>query len=296
MKKFLLIMLCFFIFSSTQVFASSSSLNGNMTDYERYKQLGFSDQEISDMTDEVKSRLEGMNGVLVESKERYYRVTETVMNAFDEKALVSPTSVEITKEQAYKELAEDLANPISVMSGWGSDQTSTSWMKMTTSYSSLGGGRYYIKNSFDWLKKPMWTLTDVVALTYSGSATFEGGSDFAVYNYDVYNSRNQFQETKTASQFGTPHRNRHGLAFEIDLIGDWATPFAQHKNHRGYVSATIGKTNAFDLRAGIFGHYSHAQVELLSTLIINIKGGGDLEVKNSISMDHMPVTAITIEY
>lgn len=219
---------------------------------ENLHDLGFSEEEVSTMTNEEFQQYEELDGELVNKTDKFYKLTTDINNVTratlvtEHEALVQSGYLQETGTGIGSgDTTTVIKPPISIMSV---DTNKNSWLKMTTSASKLSTGTILLKNSFVWLRSPNVTLTDVVGITHSASAVKVPGTESFAYKYTDGRGVHTLGSKSTV-------RNSTGIAkrFNLKGIGSNIPPY----NHNGYISVQVKKGNKYDIRANAYGHYSH---------------------------------------
>lgn len=244
---------------------------------QQFEQLGYSDEEIANLSDVEVNRISGKHGKLVSYVTKYYRVNS------------SGQMTELTKESALKEVKDDkdkktqAASDLSPMSS-GSGSSSNSWLSMTTTVSDLGNKDFYFKNSFTWLSNPWVHLTDVIGMTHNSSISVISGSEYLKVSYNKYSdtlSGVQDDYYWTANIKDIP-----GYAFSYGLRssdGLWT-----YMDPHGYMiyeglatpSYFVGSSNAY-------GHYTHETI--IAKLGISLSTGS-MSVSPTVAVSKAPDT------
>ncbi|ABB14565.1 hypothetical protein [Carboxydothermus hydrogenoformans] len=292
MRKFITvftIIFCITFLFSGVAFAKSYTKN----EIEHFKELGFTEDEIANFDDREYQEYSKLNGKVISSVQKFYRVTP------------KEGFVEISKNQAIKEVFnyrekkrikkndnnKISLSSISILSG-GTDTNSCSWMTQTTTVTDLGNKQFLFKNSFTWLTEPIWTLNDVVAITHSSSTSTISGSEYLKYIYDRWFYDDGIPlwqvDTITKTYYKAYAKNVNGYAFVFDLLGSDGGYVVE--NNRGYMVYKVNATPSnFIGYSNAFGHYAHQQVALLFGIDLF---SGSMSVSPSFAFDQAPDTDV----
>lgn len=233
-------------------------------DFKHFEQLGFSEQEVKDFTPEEYSEYSKMNGKLVSKVEKYFRISKDA-------------AVEISEQQALKEVAEfekkkqQKNGEVGILGNGSDEETTASWIKLTTTASDQGNKRFFFKNSFTWLSTPVVVLTDVIGMTKSASISIDQNTEYFKYTYDRWSALGNYVDTKNVISYTATKKDIPGYAFTYDLLGTDGIYIVG--GNRGYMSywGTATPTNYVG-PANVYGHYSHQQVT--STVSVGLSIGG----------------------
>ncbi|MFE0596008.1 hypothetical protein [Paenibacillus lactis] len=257
-------------FSEVRTLANSEDL--------KYAQLGYSKQELADITDVEKNHLDGIEGQLIAVDTKYTQINP------------DGTQFEITEEE-YKNKQQMVQTSLcNVNTGCSDVEDTPNWMRLTTTVSAVSNTspkEYLIRHSFQWLKKPTDTFKDAIGTGHHVNLTSVQDSEILTYNYDQEHSKNPIiglgpwenQGTKTV-YYWTADRKGSGMGFEVQLIGDSFNNSGQYKrsNHRGSLSYRVIKNNSSATAADVSGHYLHLTTQINGTLGIDIRGTGNFSI------------------
>lgn len=306
MKKIIGLLLCFVLFLSASPVFASSPTQISKEDAARFKQLGFSEDEISRFNDQDLNYIGNMNGTLLSSSESYFRVTKH--NDGNVKA------EKITKEQALKEVKEYEAKKakdkvsalpkkgmVSILA-YGSDTEQNSWMKMTTTVSDISGTsptEYLLKNSFEWLTEPVWVLTDAVGISHPEYIAPVQNSEYLKYTYDRHTNdfSAQYINTNDVYYWSADTKNQNGMAFKYDILG---TEYYNGSNvickkSRGFMVYRATRANPNYTTGTVYGHYTHTQVAVSPSLSVDLFPG-NMSISGATSSDEMTDTGVTFQF
>jgi hypothetical protein len=287
--------------------AQSEKVELSQEEKERFINLGFSEQMIEDITEKEIARYDGETGEVISSKTKYYRITK------DKKP------VEITKDQALKEVKEykekkkkkekektafsDKNNTFKIAASDPEvcsvcqDIEQTSWMKMTTTATKIYAyGTFQdeleLKNEFEWLTTPNWTLKDPLGMSYTSDMSYVQDSEFAKYTREDcvhYNNGTKSCGTYNSYYSTADKKSTTGLAFKIDIVNSTAND----PHHRGYMTYRVKKARSSANYGNVYGHYSH--VYYTSSYSISISTG-QLSISGVASEKKMTDTGLQFKW
>jgi hypothetical protein len=217
-----------------------------------FKNLGFTDEEIQNMTKQeykdLMKRYKGLAGETEIISEKYYTYYEEY-----------GITIEITKEQFEEKKEKSLSKDkeISIFSNTDSDSNFSIQTTATKLYDSRGAylNRIQLKNTYNWINAPFSRFVDVIGFSWNSTVSYYPGTAYLLYKVDGIKT-----ETKTALD----QKNGNGVAFELDL---WEGPAPYHS---GYMLQDVTKNSSTAINANIFGHYLHT---VTPTWISNISIG-----------------------
>ena len=269
--------------ASTSIYAAGinhGDFTLNTTEIERLKSLGFSEEQLDLMTLEEHEALiskigASTRGEIVGVETSYYRVS------------TEDGVTEISKEQADEELLEYESR----VTAFASDTATTSWMRMTTTSSSLGQGEYYLMNSFRWLTRPVYALTDVVGMSFNPNLTYIQDSEYASYTRE-YGGVNP-PSPELDHLFYAQHKSANaGIAFDIDLKLYSNNGYRMTETHSGYMSFRVRKNNTTATSTNVYGHYSH----LYNTINFDVSFPAGMAISGLTQHDDMDDTGISFNF
>ncbi|MER2039916.1 MAG: hypothetical protein ABS944_17365 [Solibacillus sp.] len=246
---------------------------------EQLRGLGFPEEIVSSMTIEEYEKYSDIKAIepaVVETT--FYKISTDEYG--DVVNLTPYNSSEATSQMRYEKYL------ISPLAG-GCDQptfcnSTTSWLSMTTSATSVGTDKYLLSNSFVWLNPPNIGLQDMVGITYnSGFSMINNTTEFA-YKYDEAGIR----KTQGATQI-QPTAVGVAALFDFRKIG------AGLKNHHGYITTRVTKANKTQLNANAYGHYTHTTIAINPTISIRT---GDISLGVTTAEKKMPNTLLYITF
>lgn len=245
----------------------------NLSDEDKTKmiELGFTEEELSTITQEEYDTYINLDGELTSVDNNYFKIITD-----SDGEILSTT--EVSEETALIQSNESLITP------YASNTTKTSWMSMTTTSSKLSNGNTLLKNSFKWLSSPQIALTDVIGISHSASAVKVPNTETFSYKYTDGKGTHSLGATSTV-------RNDKGIAkkFNLKAMGVNQSP----KNHNGYISIQVKKGNKSDIRANAYGHYTHVTLGITGSIDIKT---GSVSVGGNLSKSNMPSTMILFNY
>ncbi|MBP3953115.1 hypothetical protein [Bacillus suaedae] len=257
-------------------------------DFLRYAELGFSKEEVLDFTEADIAKLQDKHGSLVSVEDTYYKVTKEGSEVVPEdEALIE---IEKAKNQTVNNHGEVSTQAFKAVP----DTEDLSWMKMTTTVSSLGNNKYAIKNSYTWKTEPVFVLQDAVGISYSSHLTYLANSEYLKYTYDRYQNvfGGNYYDTKSGYVWSAQDKDP-GVAFRYDLKGrdgDYVCV-----NHRGFAYVEIERSNKNYTSANAYGHYSHTEVAIAGSIGVKISTN-NLSVTGATKVTKMDSTGVTIYF
>lgn len=283
MKNSKLLFICFLIsisFFGFNNFTFAAEIL-DVTQKNHLRELGFSSEVIESMTLDEFSYYEGIIPAdETDSSKNVYKITS---NSEGQVMKIEG----FNEEQAEFQMMVENRYSINSMQSCSSPtfcNSSTSWLSMTTSATKLTTGNILLNNSFTWLKNPNFTMTDMVGMNYNDSAVIVPSTTKFSYKYK-----------DTLGTHSVPYRqianNAHGIAatFNLKSFGADSPP----ANHHGYLSVQIQKGNATDIRANVFGQYTHTTATFNISLSIR---SGDISLGFLTKETKMPSTALVVTY
>ncbi|MDC3414742.1 hypothetical protein [Terrihalobacillus insolitus] len=188
-------------------------------DFERLLNLGFTEEDIEQMTKEEYDLNKDLQGELIKEETKYYKTVEKLspnqdqtlekseeFRSSDSSVESTPeetVDIELTKEEYYNELEKEKeentkssGDEVGIMSN--PDEISTAYKTMTTSIYSLNNREYRVANRLLWDKMPVTRSYDVNAITINDSQFRPiSGSQYGKQTWNIYDWTKA--ESKTCS-------------------------------------------------------------------------------------------------
>ncbi|NBI27583.1 hypothetical protein [Chengkuizengella marina] len=256
----------------------------------RLQDLGFTLQDINEMTIEEYTLQEGLYGEVIGTQKKWFEV-----DAKNNK--VKEVSEKNAKDniKKWKEEKELQNIDFSTLNDLISDSEQTSWMSVTTyvtKYVDSNGdatGQYRFKHDFEWLTTPYFALRDVVGISYSDAFTYNQNSEFFKYTYDRYSVFGSYKDTKHVTSNSATKKSSEGIAFEYDLLAN--DSIYQARNNRGYMYFNATLANSNFTTGNVFGHYAHTEVGI-GSLGISL-ATGQMNISGATKVSNMDDTGIS---
>ncbi|KZZ84523.1 hypothetical protein [Bacillus sp. SJS] len=251
----------------------------NPIERDRMLKLGFSENELNTITQEEYSNYINLSGDLVSVEDTYVK---TIYNQTTD----TVSAEKVTEQQALNELQMATASAITCRKPNDCVQN-TSWMRMRTTASKTKIGSVLIKNSFQWLKNPNFTMTDAVALTHSTSVAKIPSS--VKFSYKYTDTRG-VHSVKPKQIIVDPV----GMAatFNLKTYGSNTAP----RNHNGYISYEVLPQNKYDVKANVYGHYTHTEISILGIGLSVALKSGSMSITGVAKTTKMPDTYILFNW
>lgn len=274
MKKLIIMALILAMLASNfNLVLAKSGRNEETDTRDNLIELGFTEEEINNFSDDEFDKFSKLKGIIVSKKTTYTRISP------------DGTSTELNKKEALKEAAEinkknkETIEDNQVTTNETSTKRATNLLlEQTVTVSSLNNGQYFIKNSFKWLTNSLSRYTDVLAISHSTSLSNNSSNTGAVYLYD-WKVSNGYPNagttgTKTNVISSIKKSSSTGFAWAIDLkLNNPDIKGTTATNHRGYAYMIVNKTPSnFTGYANAYGHYFHQKLKLSGTMSISING------------------------
>lgn len=272
----------------------------------RFIELGFSREEINDFTEEDIKSVEDLYGELLEVDEQYYLVSEEGSQLVDEEQALE--DIEKYKENKAKNEKANMSDSnlitISSTTQIGSDVEQLSWMKMTTTVSKVYDPKtqrteYLLKNSFQWLTTPAFTLTDAIAISHPESMIQVQGSEHFTYRYDRYQNMfgGKFVSTGSRTKSSADTKNSNGMGFKYDIIGSETVNGTKYLviNNRGWMHFRVTQSNKNITHGNAYGHYTHTRGTLTGSIGVKVSLSG-LSLSGATLTTKMRDTGVTFRF
>lgn len=227
-----------------------------LPDNNRLSQLGFSEQEIADMTPQELDNLENLEGKLISKKSNYMLVTPTASDGIETKTLSSVEANMFLTSHNRTHASQD-NNTYQPNGNAYFENSSLLTISFTASDMGYQNGthRYYYKNSFDWLTGPAYTLNDLIGISVDNVGIINN-TETLVYKHDY---RTLYSSPETRTHISNSARiSASGAGFTIPLAGTDNPNFQWTEKHRGYMSFSgFILNNSNSVNSGL-AEYRHA--------------------------------------
>lgn len=249
--------------------------------------LGFTEEEIQNMSSEEYLLNKDLEGEVVASTTQFLKVIEPIQTSkystFSSSEIQSvttqkPVIIEMDEESYYNELAmKDTKNTKEFSTSATSDYTTTSYKKMTTLITKLSTNNYRLKNSVVWSKIPANKHVDVSGIginqTYWAPTP---GSQYAKQNwtkYSICTGTEAGSATYTTSSTKWS-KGAGGYAVKMNLPnndfggGCYSQTVRSLSSYMYYSVKPLTSTNRLDA----YGQYAHQEATYTLTPSISLSG------------------------
>ena len=180
-----------------------------------------------------------------------------------EKILLSQEMVSSSGRIETNDLLQEKINDIQELPQEAAIRALSNWSaRITCSHKSYTNGvaKKHLTYSWKWSYAPTWTLTDKVAMAWSGDFTAEPSTIYWTYKKNVGFTGSQVHVNYyDESGYGYDDYNPNaGCAKAIDIKG--TVPGTYNRYHAGTLSADITKVTSTDSRESAIGRYYHKKV------------------------------------
>ena len=182
---------------------------------------------------------------LLEDDEVVEKILDDKANSLDSEAASATSRADIADEQP--------SDSIKALSNWTAS--------MVCSHKSYSGGvaKKKLTYTWKWDYSPAFTLTDKVAMAWSGGFTAEPNTIYWSYNRRVGFTGSQLYMDYPTSGYGYNDYNPGaGVGKDIDIKTHAAGTFTKY--HNGTLSVDITKTTSTNSRESAVGRYYHKHV------------------------------------
>ncbi|KKB35990.1 hypothetical protein [Bacillus thermotolerans] len=245
--------------------------------------LGFTKDEIENMSEEVYNLNKNLKGEIVASQTQYLKIIEnpdTIKSPFLYNDLqTDPIIVELDEATYNKEVAQEKKraeeNQISPMDI--TVESSTSYKTMRTVIARLGTQNYRLKQSITWSKMPSNRYVDVTGIGINPS--FWGPTPDSQYGEQKWTTYSHMSGTQSHSAIYNTSSTKWskgigGYALRIDLPNDSFGGGADAKTVRSLTSYMYYAVRpaAVNNRLDAFGHYAHQEKNSTISPSISLSG------------------------
>ncbi|WP_342513947.1 hypothetical protein MKY34_03975 [Sporosarcina sp. FSL K6-1522] len=177
--KFILLSLLLFVFTDIGTVNAEEGFAVPIEDRERLLNLGFSNEELDIMDEEIYNLNKEIVGEIVASDTKYFKIIEVLeddvstLNGNTDNAQLSELQqvIELDKETYFKEIEYDrLDNSLITPFGYIPGKTTTSYRTLNTFISKIQEGKKYrIHTSTQWHKMPAHRKIDVIGTSINSA-------------------------------------------------------------------------------------------------------------------------------
>lgn len=291
-------------------------LNLSPTEIKNLKSLGFSEEEINNMSDEEFEINKDLKGEIIENKTKYYKVYETSEEETsnttflrsnkaatsiikEEFKSTSTTEVELSPKQYYDEienvnLNEQINKPVSSLANSASKSKSTAYKTMTVTVSKLSTGKYRLKVNVHWDKKmPSNRKIDVLGVGFNNTQWRPAYGEYGKQTWKIFNTKTRTNTTGSAPYASSSNKWKYGkdaYTLRMNLKDD---PSSKQKvtDINMYMYYTVTPSGSLPKYLDAFGQYSHQETYTEITPTINFDGTGGFSISNSTKFTHSYVQA-----
>lgn len=197
----------------------------------------------------------------------------------------SRTETTVPESEIQKVEAMPVEKAIKALSNWSAS--------ITCSHQSYSGGvvRKYLTYTWKWEYSPIWTLTDKVAMAWSGDFTAEPSTIYWTYKKNVgFTGTQIYTDYINESGYGYDDYNPNaGCGVGINIRGTISGTYDRY--HTGTLSAQITKTTNTNSRESAIGRYYHKQITPGLSLSFS-KSGPSISVSAGSNYDQSSDSAV----
>lgn len=287
LSSVLTVLLC-----SALLATGTSMAKGSDVDVEKFRGLGFTDEEIQELTPKEIKMYEGVEGELVSDVTEYYQISKTkdgkakAEKVSKSKALekakeknnklgkLNKKIIELKKSKEGKKQTEvtQIDNEIMALAtDWENTRETDDWIELTGKVSKLTTGDYQFKNNYQWLTDPAILLNDVVGISHSESWQILDGYEYSRNAMGIYYSgyKDQYggcyctDYVESSVEFNYDIKvGVNGVASEFKLNNGNPKPgqYYNYTNFRGYVVERVRKASSSMTNSNMFGGYAHQEI------------------------------------
>lgn len=291
MKKyisFLLLTLLFAIFiNGNPVKANESSIIVNQEDKQTLINLGFTEDEISNMDQEEFDQNKFLEGEVVAENTKFYKVIEVATNdvvssPYQEKTRLSvnspdeqkdsTTSIELDEKAYWEELAKDDSQNLTATSNksigtlaYTPGTHKTSYKTLTTTIVKLSSSKFRVKTSITWHKMPSNRKIDVIGTAVNSAywapdiSTQYGKQNWVIHHYCTPNTSHSATYSSSSTKW---KKGASGYALLINLPDTEvhtnaciSTKLVSLSGYSYYTATKLGTTSQIDA----YGEYAHQE-------------------------------------
>ncbi len=191
----------------------------------------------------------------------------------------SRTEAAVPKNEIQKVEAMPVEQAILALSNWTAS--------ITCSHRSYSGGvaRKYLTYTWKWEYAPSWTLTDKVAMAWSGDFTAEPNTIYWTYKKNVgFTGSDVYVDYINENGYGYDDYNPNaGCAKGINIRGTIAGTYNRY--HTGTLSAQMTKVTSTNSRESAIGRYYHQRISLSGLSLSFSKSGPSIGVSAGFNYD-----------
>ena len=295
---------------------NSAPLELSPNDINNLKSLGFTEEEISNMSEEEFKLNEGITGEVIEEKTKYYKVIETVKSEnpplkFSNPAQatiqsdstieeeINSVEIELTPEQYYAELeqVDSSEKPISIIgvpnknsittnsTTFEDNEKKSSYKTMTTSILKLSTGKYRVRLKVRWEEKmPKNRKIDVLGVGINSAQWRPAHGHYGKQTYNIYDTKNKTNTLGSASYGTTSNKwdyNVDGYALEMNLKDDISSSKQVSWIELDMYYTVTPLWEGLPKQLDAYSKYSHQETSYEITPTINFDGSGGYSISQT---------------
>jgi len=222
-------------------------------DIKRLKNLGFDDTEIEYMEQEEFDENHELQGEVVASTTKYYKVVSNYFatSIFSENSSNEPEyiTLEITKEE-YDNIEEDFE----LINGISNDN----YKEMTTTIVKLSSGNYRYKNTVRWKKIPKVRHKDIISIAIEESKVYPVNSSKQIRSVFSYTKNNASTFVATGANDAEWSLSPEGYTAKFKLA--YTSSYDSWYSLQSYMYFNVEKQNSNSTITSLsaYGNYRHA--------------------------------------
>ena len=162
------------IVNAAAYYTNYNNIEMTEQEYSNLVELGFTESEIYQMSNQEFLDNKDLNATLVSEKEEYYKVTTITKNG------VSTSTSEVITENQYQQ--EKNSSNLQTRSGYDGIVT-TDYKRMRTSITQVNSNEYRYKVTLTWLNIPSTRSHDIIAIGFEPSLVQLNSSVYFQQNY-----------------------------------------------------------------------------------------------------------------
>lgn len=236
-----------------QSYINNRGVEMNETQIQNLRNLGYEEEEISNMTQDEFDENKDLGGEVVAQTTKYYRVETIIPN--NQYSIMSnldnpyPSfTYEITEEEY--ENSDNILLQSPLVSTNASDTVETTYKKMTTSIISYNN-QYRYKNVVLWKKLPVWKVNDIIGIGFD-EKVYGVSSSKRITSYYIYDTSCDVSITSN----GTWSLSSTGYSVEFD----YPHKSQSSANEKLYVEMyfDVAKNTTLNINVlNAYGNYRH---------------------------------------
>lgn len=277
---------------------SKVSLSLSTDEIDNLKSLGFTGEEINNMTLDEYNLNKNLRGEILNTETKYFKVIsvdnsvvrQSTFSTIPDSQSSNTIEIKISEEE-FKNATTNTLNDITPFSSVTKD---TSYKSMTTSSVKLSNGKYRVKVAVDWkYRMPKNRLTDVIGVGINNALWEPVGGEYGKQNWTIFNKKTGKITNGSTIYNSTSNKWKYGydmFAVKMNLKDDPSSSEIV-TNINMYMYYTVVPAFSLPNTLNAYGEYAHQENHVEISPTISFTGDHSFTITNSTKWTYQYVNA-----